>query len=288
MSPPSPPFGPEWSASLRRGSDAELRGWAEAALRWCDEADSISMRSFRRDVEVTRKPDRSFVTEADKAVERLIRDRVAAELPGHGVVGEEYGDDSAGASVRWYVDPIDGTHNYLRGIPVFATLLAAERDGELQAAVISAPALHARWFAWRGGGAWAVSTAGGTATADAPRRITVSRIASLADAQLLYAAAVELEASGRAPGFRSLLASAWRERGLGDFWGYTLVAEGAAEAMFEVGLSIWDSAAPAVLVEEAGGRVSDFDGRRALDSGTFLATNGLLHEEVLARLARTH
>ncbi len=276
---PTPAFGPDWSASLRRGNDAELRGWVEAALRWCGEADGIAMRSFRRDVVVTQKPDRTFVTEADIAIERFIRDRIATTFPGHGVLGEEYGADAADASVRWYVDPIDGTHNYLRGVPVFATLLAAERDGELQAAVISAPALHARWYGWRGGGAWAVDVPG-----DAPRRITVSRIGRLEDAQLLYAGAAELEASGLAPGFRAILAAAWRERGFGDFWGYTLLAEGAAEAMFEVGLSAWDAAAPALLVEEAGGRVSDFDGRRSIASGSFLATNGLLHDEVLGRL----
>jgi histidinol-phosphatase len=114
----------------------------------------------------------------------------------------------------------------------------------------------------------------------------VSRVGTVADAQILYASATDLERSGRAPGFRSLLAAAWRERGFGDFWGYTLVGEGAAEAMVEVDLNAWDSAAPTVLVEEAGGRVTDFDGRRALDSGTFLATNGLLHEEIRHALAR--
>jgi histidinol-phosphatase len=273
-------FGAEWSASLRRGSDAELRGWVDAALGWCHEADAIALRHFRRDLDIARKPDRSFVTQADTAIERLIRDRVAAAFPGHGVIGEEYGDESGGAAVRWIVDPIDGTHNYLRGVPIFGTLLAVERDGELQAAVISAPALRWQWFAWRGGGAWAAGAAGD----EAPRRIRVSRIERLDEALVLYAGMADLEASGRAPGFRSLLAAAWRERGFGDFWGYTLLAEGAAEVTVEAGLSIWDTAAPTVLVEEAGGRVSDLDGRRALDSGTFLATNGLLHDDVRLRL----
>jgi len=285
-------YGPAWSASLRRGTDEGLRGWVDAALRWCDETDAIAMRHYRSTPAITRKPDRTFVTEADTAIERLIRDRIAAELPAHGVVGEELGDDAAGAAVRWYVDPIDGTHNYMRGVPLFATLIAAEQDGELQAAVISAPALGARWYGWRGGGAWGIGSAGtrGTARpgADAPagepRRLAVSRIEAVEDAQVLYAGTVDVEASGRAPGFRRLLGRAWRERGFGDFWGYTLIAEGAAEAMVEVDLSSWDAAAPMLIVEEAGGRVTDFGGERRFDSGTFLATNGVIHDTVLTML----
>ncbi len=274
----SPAFGPEWSASLRRGSMAELRGWLEAALAWCDAADEIALRHFRRGATITRKPDQTFVTEADTAIERLVRERVADAFPGHGVLGEELGDATAGATVRWIVDPIDGTHNYMRGVPLFATLLAAERDGELQVAVLSAPALRTRWYASRGGGAWAVDPGG------PPRPVEVSRIAALDEAQLVYASLVELEASGKAPGIRRLLGGAWRERGFGDFWGYTLVAEGAAEAMIEADLSIWDAAAPALLVEEAGGRVTAFDGHRRLDGRTFLATNGIIHDTILAGL----
>ena len=275
-------WGAAWSASLRKGTDAELRGWVDAALGWADEADRIALAHFRSDVEVTRKPDRSFVTAADTAIERLVRDRVSAAFPGHGVVGEEYGDDAAGSSVRWFVDPIDGTHNFLRGVPIFATLLAVERDGELQAGVLSAPALGGRWHTWRGGGAWAAWHSDGRV----PRRVHVSAITTLDDAQVLYADMHDVMASGRAPGFGALLEVVWRERGFGDFWGYALLAEGAAEAMVEVGLSIWDTAAPAILVEEAGGRVTDFDGRRVLDSGTFLATNGHLHDEIRRRLVR--
>ena len=132
-------FGADWSASLRRGSDAELRGWVEAALGWCDAADEIALRHFRQHPVTTRKPDRTFVTEADTAIERLLRERIADAFPDHGIVGEEFGADGDGASVRWFVDPIDGTHNYLRGVPIFATLLGVDRDGELQAGIISAP-----------------------------------------------------------------------------------------------------------------------------------------------------
>ncbi len=271
-------FGPEWSAGLRRGTDAELRGWLDVAMAACDEADVLAREYFRRDLTIEAKPDRTFVTQADTAIERMIRTRLLDSFPDHGLVGEEYGTEAGDASVRWYIDPIDGTHNYIRGVPVFATLLAVERDGELQAAVISAPALDERWWAWRAGGAWARNRG------SSPRRISVSRIGTIDDAQVLYASGHDLADSGRAPGFEALIRSAWRDRGFGDFWGYTLLAEGAAEVMVEIGLNPWDAAAPMLLVEEAGGRATDFEGRRALDNGSFLATNGHLHDEVLARL----
>ena len=278
----TPAFGPEWSASLRRGTDAELRGWVDLALSACDEADTIALAHFRRDLVIETKPDRSFVTVADTSVERAIRDRIAAAEPSHGIVGEELGTEAGNASVRWYVDPIDGTHNFIRGVPLFGTLLAVERDGELQAAVLSAPALRERWWAWRGGGAWGAGAAG--VAGAGPRRIRTSRVTTLRDAQVLYGSGRDIVASGRVPGFPALLDAVWRERGFGDFWGYALTAEGAAEAMLEIDLSPWDAAAPTLLVEEAGGRVTDLEGRRRIDSGTFLATNGHLHDEIRTRL----
>jgi histidinol-phosphatase len=273
-------FGPAWSAGFGRGSEAELRGWAEAALAWCDATDRIALDHFRRDLGLEQKPDTTFVTAADKGIETLIRERIADEFPGHGVVGEEYGTEAGAGSERWYVDPIDGTHNFIRGVPIFGTLLAVERDGELQAAVVSAPALGQRWYAWRGGGAWTTSMLDG----GEPRRITVSRIGAVEDAQVLFASAGEVERSGLAPGFPQLLERAWRERAFGDFWGYTLVADGAAELMVEPDLWPWDAAAPFVLIEEAGGRVTDFEGNRSVLNRTFLATNGRLHDEVLGIL----
>ena len=130
---PGPAFGPDWSASLRRGTDAELRGWLDTALAACDEADSIARAHFRRDLQIETKPDRTFVTQADTAIETMIRARLLAAYPDHGLVGEEYGTEAGDASVRWYIDPIDGTHNFIRGVPLFGTLLAVEREGELQA-----------------------------------------------------------------------------------------------------------------------------------------------------------
>ena len=271
-------YGPAWSASLRRGSERELLTWLDVALAASDAADELARAHFRRDLTIDTKPDRTFVTQADTAIERLIRGRLADAFPDHGLVGEEYGIEAGDAPIRWYIDPIDGTHNFIRGVPLFGTLLAVERDGELQVAVLSAPALDERWWAYRGGGAWARNRG-----AD-PRRISVSEVVRLDDSHLLYGSGRDIIESGLAPGFDDLLRSSWRDRGFGDFWGYALVAEGAAEAMIEVGLKSWDAAAPTVLVEEAGGRVTDFEGHRDIEAGTIVASNGRLHETIRARL----
>lgn len=266
-------FGPAWSAGRRRGSDAELRAWLDLAITCADLADGIAMGGFRRDVAVSTKPDRTLVTEVDRQIERLVRERIGDRFPDHGVLGEEEGEAGAGASVRWYVDPIDGTHNFIRGVPLFGTLLAVERDGELQLGLMSAPALGERWVAWRGGGAW-----------NGDRRLGVSAVGELPDAQLLYGSRQENVSSGLLPGFDATIALAWRDRGFGDFWGYALVAEGAAEAMIETGMHAWDLAAPLVIVEEAGGRLTSVDGVRSPDVASCVASNGLLHEELLRRL----
>lgn len=277
------PFGSDWSASRRRGSNDELERWLAFAIACADAADEIALRHFRRELEITTKPDRTFVTQADRAVEEEIRRRIADAWPDHGIVGEEFGSESGGSSVRWYIDPIDGTHNYMRGIPVFALLLALERDGELQLGVVSAPALGSRWWARRGGGAWAQRAY--AADRGRPTRIGVSAVASIADTQLLHGAATDIARGGKAPGFGALLDDVWRDRAFGDFWGYALVAEGAAEGMVETDANVWDLAAPAVVVEEAGGRVTDLRGERSIANRTILATNGLLHDDLLERLA---
>jgi len=262
--------------------EAELEEWLAFALACCDAADALAMEHFRRDLVIETKPDRTFVTQADRAIERLIRERIADVYPDHGLVGEEYGSSDGQGTTRWYIDPIDGTHNFMRGVPLFGTLLAVERDGEIVAGVMSAPAIGSRWYARRGGGAWAVDALGPAARN--ARRIAVSRIGSLADAQILHASADEIATSGLAPGFPALIRDAWRDRGFGDFWGYALVAEGAAEAMVEVGPHSWDLAAPSVIVEEAGGRFTNLAGRQSIHTGNALATNGVLHASVLERL----
>jgi histidinol-phosphatase len=276
-------YGPAWSAGLRRGSAEEIAGWLRFAQAACDEADRIALAAFHTELQIDTKTDGSFVTDADRAVERAVRDRIADAYPSHGVVGEEYGQEGIGAAERWYLDPIDGTHNFMRGVPLFATLMAVERDGEIQAGVVSAPALGRRWYASRGAGSWIVGGPGG----GTPRRLAVSRIDRLDQAQILFGSVVDLHASRVSAGFDLLVGEVWRERGYGDFWGYTLVADGAAEAMMEPSLAPWDLAAPWIVVEEAGGRITDLDGQRGFDRGEALASNGRLHAAILARLQAT-
>jgi histidinol-phosphatase len=258
--------------SERAVGAAELIHWRDTALAICDEADRIALAGFRRDIEVDTKPDRSYVTAADRSIEHMARERLRTAYPGCGLVGEEEGSDDAGAAMCWYVDPIDATANFARGIPIFATLLAVAVDGELQLGVVSAPALRERWVAWRGGGAWR-----------GDQQIRVSRIARIEDAHLIYGS--ERLRHGQLPGLEATLAASWRDRGFGDFWGYMLVAEGAAEAMIEVGAHVWDWAAPLVIVEEAGGRFTTAAGERRIDGPSAVATNGILHDELLRRLS---
>jgi histidinol-phosphatase len=274
-------FGREWSAGLRRADRSTLDAWLDFALECCDVADEIAIKAFRAELAVTIKPDGSFVTQADTTIESTIRAALTERFPDDGIVGEEYGtvDSASSTTTRWYLDPIDGTHNFMRRVPLFGTLLAVEHDGELQAGVVSAPAMGQRWWATRGGGAWTTGGGGGTT-----RPIQVSGEEDLGAAQVLYRSLNDMHASRVSPGFDALLPGVWRERGFGDFWGYMLVADGAAEAMMEQDLGPWDLAAPWLVVEEAGGRITDFDGRRSLEKGESLATNGLLHETLLHRL----
>jgi histidinol-phosphatase len=252
---------------------AELLRWRDAALAICDETDPMALAGFRRGIAVDTKPDRTFVTEVDRSIEHTVRARLKAAFPGCGFVGEEEGTEQAGASMLWYVDPIDATANYIRGINVFATLLAVALDGELQLAVVSAPAMRERWVAWRGGGAWRGS-----------ERIHVSKVATIEESQLIYGSRRADVKSGQMPGFDAAMDAAWRTRGFGDFWGYMLVAEGAAEAMVETGAHPWDWAAPLVIVEEAGGRFTTVSGERAIDGPSAVATNGLIHDDLLRGL----
>lgn len=271
-------FGPAWSAARRRAPETDLRAWLGLGLSLCDAADEIALRWFRHDIQTTSKPDHSFVTEADQAIERLVRERIRAAHPDHGLVGEEYGVEDGEARIRWYIDPIDGTHNFIRGVPLFGTLLAVEVDGELQVGVLSAPALGERWHAARGLGAWAIGRDGTS------RSVRTSEVTRIDDAQLVYGSRRENVASGLMPGFDATIDASWRDRGFGDFWGYALVAEGAAEAMIECGMHVWDVAAPLVLIEEAGGRVTDVTGARRIDAPSFVGSNGHLHDELLRRL----
>jgi histidinol-phosphatase len=243
--------------------DADLR----YALELADAADALTVSRFRAtDLRVDTKPDLTPVTDADRAVERMMRERIARDRPGEGVLGEEEGDD--GGSVRWIVDPIDGTKNFSRGIPVWASLVALEREGRVVCGVASAPALGHRWWAARGEGAFRDG-----------ERIEVSRIASLEEAT------VSFSRSGLDdPKLLDLARRAWHAQPFSDFWAHLLVAEGAVEISVEHSMSTWDNAALQVIVEEAGGRFSDLRGEARIDGGSGVSTNRLLHDLVLDEL----
>jgi len=240
-----------------------------------DDAAEIAMVLFADDsLEIRHKADRTLVTQADTGIERMVRKRLAAVSPGDRIMGEEEGGTFDGAGRVWIVDPIDGTANYARAIPVWATLIALQVDGELVVGVASAPALGERYAAARGAGA----TMNG-------KRIQVSETTRLAEAQFLYSQLDTLLGGVNGSATLELLAASNRERGFGDFWGHLLVARGAAEICMEPSLAIWDYAALVPIVEEAGGRITDFAGRPPRHKGSVLTTNGALHGDVLRRLA---
>jgi histidinol-phosphatase len=250
-----------------------MRADLSFALELADLADAITTERFQADdLIVETKPDLSPVTEADRAVEQVLRKRIGEERPGHSVVGEEFGADDPGGA-RWILDPIDGTKNYLRGLPVWATLIALEREGRVEVGVVSAPALARRWWAARGDGAFVNG-----------RRIRVSKVADLSDAVLSYASLTSWEQHGLGEQFLTLARSCWRTRGFGDFWSHMLVAEGAADVAVEPEVELWDLAAPQVIVEEAGGRFTDLGGTPTPAGGSVVSSNGLLHHRVLTTL----
>jgi histidinol-phosphatase len=257
------------------GWDADLL----LALELADAADALTMQRFlATDLVVEAKPDLTPVSDADRGCEELIRAHIAAARPDDAVIGEEYGVTAGGGDRRWVVDPIDGTKNYVRGVPVWATLIALQEHERTVVGVVSAPALGRRWWAARGSGAW-TGTSGATA-----RQCRVSKVASVDDAFLSYASIEGWDAVGRGDAFLALLRRAWRTRAYGDFWSYMLVAEGAVDIACEPEVSLWDLAALSVIVEEAGGRFTDLDGVDSVDSGNAAASNGLLHADLLAAL----
>lgn len=259
----------------QRSTDRELRDFA---LELLEESDAIALRHLASGLKVEAKADATLVTQVDTEIEELLRSRIASAFPEHGVVGEELGAVPGDGETRWILDPIDGTHNLVRGIPVFATLIAVEQEGVLVAAAVSAPALARRWYAVRGGGACVRDLLG-------ERPIHVSQVAELGNAQVLSSGLQPMHRAGYGDAVLRLANLAWRDRGFGDFWGYMLVAEGAAEAMLEIGPSLWDLAAPALIVEEAGGRLTDFSGLPSYHGPQALATNGVVHDAVVGVLA---
>ncbi len=249
------------------------------ALELADVADAVTLERFRAaDLRVETKPDMTPVTEADRDAEQAVRARLAEARPGDEVVGEEYGGSGpARESVRrWIIDPIDGTKGYVRGIPVWATLLALQDGQSLSVAVVSAPALHRRWWAARGQGAFTDDRLG------PPREIRVSAVAELEYAHLSFADFSEWEKAGRLEPLLELSRRCWRTRAFGDMLSYMLVAEGVVDiGGLDLGVELWDLAAPLLIVEEAGGHLTDLRGAPRPDGGSGLATNGLLHDAVL-------
>jgi histidinol-phosphatase len=255
------------------------------ALELADLADAITLRRYRAaDLVVDTKPDLTPVTEADRDTERALRERLAVARPSDSVLGEEYGvSTSPGSTRRWILDPIDGTKNYVRGIPAWATLIALQQDGEGTVGVVSAPALGRRWWAATGAGAF-VSDARGASPE--PRRMEVSGVRELGDAQLGLSGLEEWEEEGRGEPMLELIRHCWRSRGFGDFWSYMLVAEGALDVAVDPVVSLWDVAASRVILREAGGRQTDLSGRETAEGGDVIASNGLLHDAALAIIGR--
>ena len=238
----------------------------DLALRLADAADAVTMRHFRSSTLAVRtKADRTPVSEVDEAVEAMIRETLAGERPDDSIVGEEMGVTGSSAR-RWIIDPVDATKNYIRGIPIFATLIALENE----IGVVTAPALGRRWWAARGEGAFCNG-----------EPIRVSHVSDLAGAHVTYDDIPGFERHGLGDRFLNLVRRCARSRGLGDFWSHMLVAEGAIEIAIEPEVALWDLAAIHVIVEEAGGRFTDLRGNATPAGGSAVSTNGALHDAVL-------
>ena len=254
------------------------------ARELADMADAISMDRFRSvDLVVTTKPDMTPVSDADRAVETALRAAIADSRAGDSVRGEEFGTE--GDSVRqWIIDPIDGTKNYVRGVPIWATLISLAIDGVPVVGVVSAPALGTRWWGATGHGAF-VNEHLGSPNSEQSRRIHVSRVSELADASISLSGLTRWENAGKLPQLLELTRQVWRTRDYGDMWPYMMVAEGLLEASGEYDLQVYDMAALVPIVRESGGTFTSIDGEDGPWHGSALATNGLLHDQVIAALA---
>ncbi len=243
-----------------------------------DAAERVTLGRFRAlDLVVEAKPDLSLVSDADRAAEEIIRGQLARSRPRDGIIGEEFAPSGQGQR-RWVVDPIDGTHNYVRGVPVWGTLIALVDGEDPVVGLVAAPALGRRWWAATGSGAWA-----GRSLTSASR-LQVSKVADLRNASLSLASVTSWDAVGRTEAVLDLARTCWRDRGFGDFWSYMLLAEGAIDIAAEPELNLYDMAALVPIVTEAGGRFTSLTGQDGPFGGNALATNGLLHDEVLARI----
>ncbi len=246
------------------------------AQQLADQADALTMERFGAlDLRIETKPDLTPVTDADRGAEESLRTALSASRPGDALLGEEYGGTAVFAGRQWVLDPIDGTKNFVRGLPVWATLIALLVDGVPEVGVVSAPALRRRWWAGSGEGAF-------TSFDGVTRRISVSGVDDVASASLSYS---DLTGWGvRRSRFLDLVDAVWRVRGYGDFWSYCLLAEGAVDIVAEPEVKLWDLAPLDVLIREAGGRFTNLEGSPGPHGGSAVATNGLLHDRVLSSL----
>ncbi len=250
------------------------------ALAIASDTDLVALERFRaQDLVIESKPDATPVTDADRAVEQPVRQRIAASRPGDSVLGEEYGGTAALEGRQWIVDPIDGTKNFLRGVPIWGTMIALAIDGMPVVGVVSAPALRRRWWGARGLGAWGQDTHLGAETE--PARLTVSAVAELAGASVSHGSLQVFDEEGRLDGLVALSRKVWRTRSYGDVWQYMLVAEGLVDAVVEFDLKPHDVAAHIPIIEEAGGRFTSATGESGPWGGSAIATNGLLHGAIL-------
>ena len=249
------------------------------ALELADLADSLTLERFEAtDLNVTAKPDMSPVSDADLACEEALRAKLAEARPSDSILGEEFGGEATHEGRQWVIDPIDGTKNFVRGVPVWATLISLLDDGEPVVGVISAPALARRWYAAAESGAWRSFNSG------SPKKLSVSGVESLTDASLSFSSLEGWAERGLRENFIALSDETWRLRGYGDFFSYCLVAEGAVDIAAEPEVSLWDLAALSVLVTEAGGRFTSLAGEDGPHGGDAIATNGLLHDAALGAI----
>lgn len=251
----------------------------DLAIELADIADAISLKRFSAlDLHVETKPDLSPVTDADRSVEQALKARLAEAVPNDALIGEEFGT-SGSASRTWIIDPIDGTANFMRGVPVWATLIALAIDGKPVVGVVSAPALGKRWWAAPGVGAFAREIDGST------RKLYVSAIGDLEHSSLSYNSLQMWDRAGKLNQLIELSRKIWRTRAFGDFWSYMLLAEGSLDIVAEHDLKIYDIAALVPIVEQAGGKFSDLAGELTPESSSVLATNGKLHRAAVEAFA---
>ncbi|MGL4306871.1 MAG: histidinol-phosphatase [Mycobacteriaceae bacterium] len=254
----------------------------ELALQLADKADAITSERFGAlDLAVTDKPDLTPVSDADLAVEQMVREALSAQRPQDRVLGEEFGGEPLLQGRQWVIDPIDGTKNFVRGVPVWASLISLLADGVPVVGVISAPALGRRWWAGQGLGAFTRSLF----SSPTPTAISVSTVHELASASLSFSSLSGWKECGIREQFLQLTDTVWRVRGYGDFFSYCLVAEGAVDIAAEPEVSLWDLAALDILVREAGGQFSGLNGAAGPHSGNAIATNGFLHSAAIATLS---